>query len=347
MVSNNASGARSFHYGSIRPWIHALQVVLPHGETVRIERGIDHLNGFDFTLGSLSGTLPEPPQPSVKNAAGYFVQPNMDLVDLFIGAEGTLGVLTEITLQLLPCPATLNGLLAFFPSEKEALDFVIFLRQAGNAVAIEFFDTDALDLLRESDGDFPKLKPEFHTAIYFEYESDVPESVLERTDELAIDCWFAEGEREIQPLKVFRHALPESVNQWIAECKREFPELTKLGTDMAVPDNQLEAVMQMYRDGLARADLKSVIFGHIGNNHLHVNILPRNMEEYAKGTTLYFEWAEKVVAMGGSVSAEHGIGKNKTAFLKLMMGEKGIADLQKIKVLFDPHTQLNSGNILD
>ena len=114
MAANNASGARSFRYGPVRRWIHALEVVLANGEMVRLERGVQKADGLKFELGNIRGNLPELPLPDVKSAAGYFVKPDMDLVDLFIGAEGTLGVVTELTLQLMPAPEEMVGLTAFF-----------------------------------------------------------------------------------------------------------------------------------------------------------------------------------------------------------------------------------------
>ena len=365
MIANNASGARSFRYGSVRRWIHGLMVVLPSGEVVELERGVHKADVRSFKLGRIKGELPELPMPDGKAAAGYFVKPDMDLVDLFIGAEGTLGIIAEITIQLLPEPEQMVGLTAFFASEAEALRFVQFLRAAGTEtrpaavgqlpsagvpVAIEFFDSHALDLLRRMKaenaafGDLPALKPEFHTAIYFEFEGEVPESIVERTDQ-AVDCWMAEGGHEIEALRHFRHAIPESVNMLIGERKKTIPELTKLGTDMSVPDGRLEDVMRMYHEGLIEAGLEYVIFGHIGNNHVHVNLLPRSMEEYEKGRVLYLDWAVKVVAMGGCVSAEHGIGKLKTDFLRLMFGAQGIERMQQLKELFDPTGLLNRGNL--
>jgi len=351
MVANSASGARSFRFGSVRNWIHAMEVVLANGEAVRVERGVHKAVGHSFELGSIKGELPDLPMPDVKTAAGYFVKPDMDLVDLFIGAEGTLGLVIEITLQLKPVTEQVVGLTAFFASEKEALQFVRFLREGSGPLAIEFFDSNALNLLRRMKAetvafaDLPELNPAYHTAIYFEFEDDIPESVAERVDD-AIDCWVSEGEREIEMLKSFRHAIPESVNMLIGERKKSMPELTKLGTDMSVPDEQLEAVMLMYHEGLVEAGLDYVIFGHIGDNHVHVNILPRTMEEYAKGKVLYLDWARQVVAMGGSVSAEHGIGKLKINFLKLMFGDDGIQKMRRLKALFDPSGILNPGNLI-
>lgn len=351
MVANNASGARSFRYGSVRPWIQAVEVVVANGEAVLVERGVHKADGFAFKLGSVSGVLPELAMPDVKTAAGYFVQPDMDLVDLFIGSEGTLGVVTEITLQLKPVPNQMIGLTAFYASEAEALQLVRFLRGNSDPVAIEFFDSHALNLLRwmkiedSAFGNLPELNPEFHTAIYFEFEGEVPESVVEQVESRSIDCWYVDDDHELETLKNFRHAIPESVNMLIGERKKSIPELTKLGTDMSVPDDQLENVMRMYHEGLTKAGLEYVIFGHIGNNHVHVNILPRSMEEYDQGKALYLDWAKQVVAMGGSISAEHGIGKIKTDFLKLMFGEEGIQKMHALKTTFDLGGLLNRGNL--
>jgi D-lactate dehydrogenase (cytochrome) len=352
MVANNASGARSFRYGSIRSWVDALRVVLPNGESVHLKRGVHKADGLKFTVGRLSGMLPEMPMPDVKTAAGYYVKPDMDLVDLFIGAEGTLGIVTEITIKLLPKPEQMSGLTAFFDSEERALAFVRFLRAGAEhpPAAIEFFDRNALELLRRMKSghaafaELPELKPEFHTAIYFEFDGEVPDEVMEEAGK-AYECWFSEDEYEIEKLKNFRHAIPESVNLMIGERKKSIPELTKLGTDMSVPDNRMEKMMQMYHEGLAEAGLEYVIFGHIGNNHVHVNILPRSMEEYERGGALYFRWAKQVVEWGGSVSAEHGIGKLKTNFLRLMFADQEIKKMRELRGCFDPDHLLNAGNL--
>ncbi len=99
------------------------------------------------------------------------------------------------------------------------------------------------------------------------------------------------------------------------------------------------------RTALDGAGLESVIFGHIANNHLHVNILPNSLEEYERGKALYLCWAEEIVARGGSISAEHGIGKLKVPFLQLMYGEQGVEQMRQLKGLFDPQLMLNPGNL--
>ena len=135
--------------------------------------------------------------------------------------------------------------------------------------------------------------------------------------------WIASTPQLMECMKLFRHAVPEAVNLIIDQRRRKDPKITKLGTDMAVPDDKLEEVMKMYKSDLVEHGFESVMFGHIGDNHIHVNILPRTMEEYYKGKELYAKWADKVLEVGGTVSAEHGIGKLKIDFLEMMYRATG------------------------
>lgn len=355
MLACNASGAMSYHYGPTRNWVQSLRVMLADGDILRVERG-QKAEGLAFSLTTengreISGTLPELNMPEVKSAAGYYIKPDMDLLDLFVGMEGTLGVITEAQLKLIPAPEFQQALCAFFPNEDAALKFVRFLRENIKPVAIEFFDHNVLELLRNADLDLPNIPGHFHTAIYFEFHHDAEEDIMTAAEQMMElgagedDCWIADTPREIEVHKTFRHATPEAVNLLIDQRKKEHPALTKLGTDMSVPDAGLEKVMQMYRAGLEAAGLEHVIFGHIGNNHVHVNILPCNMDELAQGKELYLSWAEQVVAMDGSVSAEHGVGKLKVPMLGKMFGSDGIAAMREVKTLFDPEGILNPGNL--
>ena len=369
MVACNASGAQSFSYGATRNYVVGLRVVLANGSVLDLNRGGQKADGRSFFLHAqpgldIGGSLPEYDLPAVKNAAGYYVAPDMDMVDLFIGSEGTLGVISGVDVLLIPSPPAKWGITLFLPSEAKAIEFVQRVRTAETRpVAIEFFNSDALNMLRiqkrenPAFGELPDIKDDWHTAIYVEYhgtdEDSVEAAVMDMT-EVMMECggdddatWLASDEREMERLKGFRHAVPESVNLMIDERRREEPKLTKLGTDLAVPDASLTAVMEMYRRGLDASGLESVVFGHIGNNHVHVNIIPRTLEEYEKGKGLYLEWARAVIAMGGTVSGEHGIGKLKTAFLKEMYGEDGIGQMRELKRMFDPDGLLNPGNLFD
>lgn len=368
MAACNASGALTYHYGSMRNWVAAVRMALVDGSLLSLHRGEVFAQGRAFSITTkngqiIKGQLPDYQLPVSKSAAGYFVADDMDMLDLLIGMEGTLGIITEIELRLISIPEVVQALTVFLPEEIAAIEYVRRLRCESSAVAIEFFNHDVLELLRQakSEGnsfaDIPTLQPHFHTAVYAEFhgsEAELIEEEVMAAMGVAMelggnedDTWYADNARLLAGQKAFRHATPEAVNMLIDQRKRETPELTKLGTDMSVPDAALEEVMQMYRDDLAAAGLESVVFGHIGNNHLHVNILPRSLEEYTHGKELYLNWAQQVVNLGGSVSAEHGIGKLKTSFLKLMYGEAGIAQMRALKKIFDPQGLLNKGTLFD
>lgn len=370
MAATNASGALTFAYGPMRCWIDSLRLVLSDGSLIALRRGENYARGRLFEMATedgrvIEGQLPTYQMPSVKSAAGYYVTDDMDMIDLFIGMEGTLGVITEIGLRLIPRPPAINGLVLFMPSEDAAIALVRAIRGQSfiglHPVAIEFFNSNSLDLLRRmrlsttAFSNIPALKPYYHTAIYVEFHGDSEDSVESdamKAMELAVDLggsdedtWYGDDHVVLQSLKDFRHAIPEAVNLLIGERKLTYPDLVKLGTDMSVPDACLESIFSMYNTGLREYRLESVIFGHIGNNHLHVNILPRNMEEYARGSSLYMKWAGQIVSNGGSVSAEHGIGKLKTSFLELMYGADSITEMRALKSLFDPDMLLNSGTL--
>jgi D-lactate dehydrogenase (cytochrome) len=365
MVACNASGAMSFRYGPTRKWVDSIRMVLADGDVLSIKRGEHIARGRSFALTTeggriIEGTLPTYAMPAVKSSAGYYVADDMDLIDLLIGSEGTLGIITEIGLRLTDRPAAINNLTVFLPNQEAAIKLVQVAREAdARPVAIEFFNHDVLDLLRKAKATYPAfesiplLKPSYHTALYMEFHADdadlIEEAVMELMETVMElggsddDTWFATTEREMEPIKAFRHATPEAVNLLIGERKREVPELTKLGTDMSVPDAGLVAALAMYDAGLADNGLESVIFGHIGNNHVHVNILPHDMDEYARGKELYLTWAREIVKMGGSVSAEHGIGKLKVPFLRMMYGPATIEEMRALRRLFDPDSVLNEG----
>lgn len=114
---------------------------------------------------------------------------------------------------------------------------------------------------------------------------------------------------------------------------------------MSVPDEHIFDAVRLYRTSLAEEGFDAAVWGHIGENHLHVNILPRNMEEYARGKELFVRWAEAVTAMGGAVSAEHGVGKLKSSFLRIMYGTEHVREMAALKQTFDEKRILGVGNL--
>lgn len=375
MVSCNASGARSFAYGSVRQYVSAVEVVLADGELLRLRRGQAFAQGHRGTLETEGGRMIQIPipayqMPDTKNASGYYAAGGMDLIDLLIGSDGTLGVLTQIEIRLLPLPPVVWGITAFFDRQQKALRYVRLLRgeEEGAALdlrpaSLEFFNGDALQILRqqrEKGGVFAQIRPipeRWNTAVYAELHCQDQQQALDKLLALgqAIqlaggdegESWVARSQAELDQLLFFRHAIPESVNMLIDRRKKQDPSITKLGTDMAVPDQYLEQVMEMYRQGLEQQHLESAIWGHIGNNHLHVNILPNSGADYQKGQALYRQWAGQVSRLGGAVSAEHGVGKLKAGFLRVMYGDQAIEQMRQLKRAFDPEGLLNQGNLFE
>jgi D-lactate dehydrogenase (cytochrome) len=277
-----------------------------------------------------------------------------------------LGIITELHLALQPKPETVWGVVCFLDTPEQVITLTGMLRDQGlpatRIAALEYFDANALDLLRHDMADgtlmgLPLLSDEWREALYIEiYASSIKdiaqagEALIEKISAVGGSgdaTWVAAEEGALLQLKNFRHAVPERVNAHIAQRRQHHPGLTKLGTDFAVPDNHFNELMSIYRTDLAKANFEYVIFGHIGDNHVHVNILPRNMSEYNYGRQLYLRWAERVVKWGGSVSAEHGIGKLKRALLQIMYGERGLTGMMHLKKVFDPQFRLNSGNLFN
>jgi D-lactate dehydrogenase (cytochrome) len=295
-----------------------------------------------------------------KHAAGYFVEPRMDLIDLFVGSEGTLGVVTEAELKLLPKPESLLSGVVFFGRDEDLLAFVSEARAASlrtrreatantiDARALEYFDRESLDFLRAK---YPSIPEGVAGAVFFEQETTAATEErlmtqwlarLERGGALLDDSWFATSERDQERLREFRHALPVLVNEWLARHGQR-----KVSTDIAVPDEEFAAMLRFYREALAASQLQFVIFGHIGDNHVHVNILPRDDAEAAQARETYMTFVRRAVSVGGTISAEHGVGKLKRAYLRELYGDEHLREMAALKRAFDPACVLGRGNMFD
>jgi D-lactate dehydrogenase (cytochrome) len=224
--------------------------------------------------------------------------------------------------------------------------------------AIEFFDKGALDIISIlKNDDIGRADKKFNAAVYveaadndeellYDYFTSLEALVKERGEDPGAN-WAGTDRRERERLRLFRHAVPEAVNLKIAELRKTDERITKLATDFAVPDSGLRALISLYHTALDRAGFKYVMFGHIGNNHLHVNILPAAADDYEKGKKIFQGIAEEVIRMGGTISAEHGVGKLKRDFLRLMYGAEGIEEMKRLKKIFDPDNLLNRGNLFE
>lgn len=361
MVSCNASGAKTYYYGSTRAYVNGVTVALTDGDFISLKRGERFAEGRSFSLKTeggreISGKLPEYKMPSCKNAAGYYAEDNMDLVDLFIGSDGTLGVITEIELRLIPQPKEIWGINCFFEKKLTAIKFVEKIRKSAKlVVAIEYFDRNALEILRKYDNSGYPVPNGYDCLIYIEIHAHDEAAAMKEINLVGEtmdvcggssgDTWAAKSAPDRNRLLELRHKVPESVNALIAERKRKIPNLAKVASDMAVPDGRLRDIIEIYDKDLADNGFEYAIWGHIGNNHLHVNILPKTEDDMKRGKEMFKNWAKMVVNMGGTVSAEHGIGKTKSAFLPVLYGEKGVRQMAELKRKFDPGFLLGTGNI--
>ena len=346
-VATNASGARTFKYGPTRNYVRALKVVLASGEVLDLRRGeIRADSDGRIRLGSVEVKLPSYRLPKTrKNASGYFVAPEMDAVDLFIGSEGTLGVICEIEVRLLPKPEALLSGVVFFADEADVLALVSDVRAHGDARALEFFDRESLNFLRQK---YPSIPDEAVGAIFFEQETNeaTEEAVLSAWQELLdqhhalADSWFATNEQDQAKLREFRHQLPVLMNEWFARYRQR-----KVSTDMAVPDDAFPGLFRLYKETLQSSGMRYTIFGHIGDNHVHVNILPRDDAEGARARELYVQFLKYAASVGGTLSAEHGVGKLKRDYLHFFYNDEQLREMAALKLALDPNGILGRGNI--
>lgn len=365
-IATNASGARSFKYGATRNYVRRLSVILADGEFLNINRGeVFSVDGF-IELEAESGKkirvkLPTYRLPNVrKNVSGYFSNQKMDAIDLFIGSEGTLGVITEIELGLLKKPKGFFSGVVFFRDEKDLLNFVDEARRISfetrkskiqnqiDATVLEYFDENSLKFIKEK---FPEVPKNVQGAIFFEQETtDEAEdelfeqwnALLEKHNAEIDDSWFTTNEQDLKKMREFRHALPVAVNERVVKNRQR-----KISTDMAVPDEKFASFLRFYKSKLNESGLDYVIFGHIGDNHLHANILPKNETEATKAKHLYGRFVAQAIMLGGTISAEHGIGKLKSKYLHVQFGERFLNEMAELKKAFDPNGILGRGNMFD
>lgn len=327
-IACNASGARTFKYGATRQHVQALKVVMANGDL------------REFRRSNLE-----------KNTVGYAFA--HDPIDWFIGSEGTLGLIVEAELLLLPLPPRVVGLAVFFGAEKEALEFVVAARES-QAVAprcIEYFDEQAIEIAR-SDAYGAMIPSDSATMIYVEEEitgemdptlekwGELIESVASEFEPIVFD-----GEARLREARRMRHSIPSTMNE--RGGRHHHAGGRKVSTDWAVPYRKLSEAIRTARSIAAEHNIpQPVIYGHAGNGHPHQNFVARDSEELATIEAAVEKTLRHVIALGGTVAAEHGIGKIKRRWLPLQMNALQIAMMGAVKRELDPHGLLAPGNIL-
>lgn len=370
MVACDASGACSYKYGSIRNHIQGLTLVTSQ-KKITINRGDYKYNDLDNLLQGNNFPLPMwKTYPSdLKNVAGLYYNKDMDLIDLIIGSEGVFGIVTEIEVSLQEEPNIKAGIMLFLEHENKIIEFIDTLRNDKSTIynnsiaAIEYFDSDSLNLLQEFKEINPSLKKlpaissDYDGSIYLEFHLDSEEELDEMLELISDELikyginennqWLALESSDFEKLKLFRHAVPECVNILIANKKQSDNRINKVGTDMSVPAHLLSETILMYKSDIMDIGVRSVIFGHIGDSNLHVNLIPSTYNQFVLAKETIKKWANYVTVNGGSVSAEHGIGKLKKELLKIMINDEDLQSMRQIKTLLDPKELINQGTLLD
>jgi len=359
-LATNASGGRTFKYGATRNFVKSIDIILPSGKFLTINRGEYFTKEYNGILHlvceeDIRINIPQYKMPNTKHAAAYYCETNMDLIDLFIGSEGTLGFITKLKLKLNSIPENVLSMLIYFDNEDDSFSFVNNTRNKSkneeNIIdfrELEFIDNNSLNLIRD---EFPSIPLEANSAIYIEQEylngieDDLLGEILECVENNngnSENIWFAQSEKETENIKTFRHAIPTKINEIIARNN-----VTKVGTDTAVPHSKFSEFYYYTKELIIDSNIQYVVFGHIGDSHVHFNMLPKDEAELQICKKLYRIICSKSVELGGTISAEHGIGKLKTQYLNEMFSEEEIFQMAKLKKTFDPNLILNIGNIIE
>ena len=352
-LATNASGPNSFKYGPTRSYIRRIRTVLADGTILDLKRNQlrarrDGILEIPAGPRKIKIQVPHYGVPSVKHAGGYFSGAGMDAVDLFIGSEGTLGVSTEIEVNLLPLPEEVIAFVVFFSKEEDAWQFAREAREKGEARMLEYFDSGSLEFLRP---DYPSIPKGAQACLFVEQEVEETRQAAPATQAwhqffekggALPQIWEGTTAGKREEFRNFRSALPLAVREFLAEHRQ-----IKVGTDTCVPHECFEDLMNFHRRSVEKIGIQSVTFGHIGESHVHLNLLPANEEEAQKARALYPELVQKALSLGGTFSAEHGVGKLKRRFLVELLGEKAIEEMRAVKRAFDPNLILGRGNLFE
>jgi D-lactate dehydrogenase (cytochrome) len=369
-VATNAAGAATFKFGATRTWVRGLTVVLADGGVLDVARGeVTASPSGHFEIVGLDGIsqrveVPSYRLPAVRKlAAGYCAAPAMDLVDLFIGAEGTLGVVTSVELAVLaPRPACFVGLVPC-RDEAAALALADELRAAAahpggiDVAAIEYLDARALALLFRIDLD-PAITTARAGAEIARVDDPTCDTMLvrlcrllDRRGVLAATLPALPGQDERRAaLFALRESVPQIVNRRVAEAQRTIdPTLSKSGGDVIVPVERLGELLACAHDALDARGLDHAIWGHLSDGNLHPNVLPRRPEDGAHARAAQLAIGSAAIALGGSPLSEHGVGRSpvKQELLRRLYGEAGLAAMRAVKRALDPRAILAPGVIFE
>ena len=313
-ISENAGGLRGLKYGVTRDYVMGLEIVLPNGEIIQ-------------TGGKLA-----------KDVAGY------DLTRLFVGSEGTLGVVTQATLKLIPKPETKKTMLALFDDlETSAKAVSAIIANRIIPATLEFLDQQTVRVVE----DFAQIGLPTDVGAVLLIEQDGPPEVVERDmakiEEIcrmtnAVDVQIAKTEAEAEALTSARRTA-------LSALSRVKP--TTILEDATVPRSKIAEMVRAIEAIAKKYELTICTFGHAGDGNLHPTCLTdaRNLEEMALVDKAFEEIFHKAIELGGTITGEHGVGAMKLPYLHLKIGEAGVEVLRGIKNAIDPNHIMNPGKI--
>jgi D-lactate dehydrogenase (cytochrome) len=316
MVANNASGTRTLRYGCTSDNVLRLQVVLPSGQIIR--------------TGTLSG----------KTASGY------DLRRLFVGSEGTLGIVCEATLRLAPIPDKLSAVIASFDSLQAATNTVAAIMGSGILpAALEFLDRTTIRALNAS-GEF--TLPE-HPTLLMEFHGTTDDGLSRELSQVRKLC-------EEEGCLSFTAGLGRQVRDqmWRARHQnyeilvRSNPGTAFLIVDVAVPVSQYPRLVDAAEQAFAAHGLQACMVGHAGDGNLHplVPYTPGDHASYENALAAQMAIVEAAISLGGTATGEHGVGIGKRRFMALEHGDS-LETMRAIKAVIDPNNILNPGKIFE
>ena len=349
------------------------QVVLANGDVLDIRRGdVTASPEGRFEIELSSGEVVVVPVPAyrmpdvAKLSAGYHARPGMDLIDLFIGSEGTLGIVTEATLRVIPRPRRAVALIQC-ADDAQAIAVTGALRHDASETwngrgsldvsAIEYIDARASSAVAdETFGRANVSRPAGESVLLMvQIEVGADEAAaFSRLQDVLDSCHVADepvvaapdDDRSAQRLFDLREAVPASVNALVAAAKaRAHPDIEKTAGDMVVPFPRLAESLALYRQAFESRGLDYAIWGHVSDGNLHPNLIPRTLDDMIRGREAIFEIARGVIGMDGAPLAEHGVGRSalKQRLLRELYGDEGIEQMRAVKRALDPDWKLSPG----
>ena len=315
MASTGASGTTTVKYGAMKQLVLSLQVVTPDGE-----------------VSTTSGR-------ARKTSAGY------DLTHLFVGAEGTLGVITELTLRVFGIPEVTAAATVRFPSVRDAVDSVIEVIQYGIDVArIELLDADAVTAVNRYSGtELPEqtlLLLEFHgTAQSTAHSIEAVRAVFNAHG----GSGFVQTTDEAERRKLWQARHDTSI-----ACRVLVPNARSFATDVCVPISRLTECIEETQRDLADSGIFGPIIGHVGDGNFHVVMAvdPEDTPNVERCEALHARLVDRALAMGGTCTGEHGIGTGKRAYLRRELGGGAVDVMAKLKRALDPNDIMNPGKVI-